>query len=110
MKFIKIIFLSIVFHFFAPTNSYAIVKVYEIHNRAGHSIPQQKGNYLLLGVIFFALGIYPFVKGIIIQQMATNIVSTTFGVLMFGVGAVLILASLFAFGYYLFERNKRKQY
>jgi protein-S-isoprenylcysteine O-methyltransferase Ste14 len=111
MKSIKIIFLFIVFHFFAPTNSYAIIRqVSEIPNIEARRKLQKEEKFLILGVIFLVLGIYPFVKGIIIQQMATNIISTAFGVLMFGVGAILILVSLVAFGSYFVEKYRRKQY
>ncbi len=109
MTFIKIIFFSIAFHFFAPVNSYAIIQTNEKPKSETRKMPRKEQNLLLLGSISFGLGIYPFVKGIILWQAAANVVSVSVGVLMFGVGGIIVLASLVAFGQYFFERYKRKQ-
>ena len=107
MKFIKIVFFSIAFYFFAPVNGYAIVQTYEKPKSEIRKIRQNDKSPLIGGIIFLALGIYPFVKGIILYQAAGNIVSVSAGVLMLGVGGLLVLIGLIGIIGYFIEKYRR---
>ena len=107
MKSIKIIFFSVAFHFFAPVNSYAITETYE---QTKSEIPRTRQNdksILVGGILFLALGIYPFVRGIILYQAAANIVSVTVGGLMLGIGGLFVLLGLIGIIGYFIEKYRR---
>jgi hypothetical protein len=106
MKSIKIVLLFLLFHLFAPANSYAIIRqATEMPDpEAGRIMQQKEKSVLVLGIVFLALGIYPFVKGIIMYQTAMNIIAPFAGVLIGLVGGVFVLVGLLVIGRYLVQR------
>jgi nitrate reductase gamma subunit len=109
MKYIKIIFLTIVFYCFAPINSYAIIqKVYEKPQLEAPQMEKQERKTLFAACFLFALGIYPFVKGLTkILATPTSIVDSFMYVMLFLIGAIIILVSLVGFVDFFIRRYRR---
>jgi hypothetical protein len=95
MKSIKIGLIALVFSFFVPTNGHAIVRqATEMPYPERHTMSLEVKGRLIVGVIFLALGIYPFVNGIAMYCMPTNLLAPAVGVLVGAIGGILLIVGL----------------
>jgi hypothetical protein len=107
MTAIKIGLLAILFNFFAPVNSYAIIRqVTEIANPETRNPTTDEKGQLILAVVCLALGIYPFINGIATFKGAENVVQAAVGALVGLLGGLLLFVGLLGIGIYFLKKYR----